>query len=154
MVVRQFAAAVGVVLSLVFVGIQIRQNTAAVRSATLQALSDAQRELILSSVLEENHSALVTRVFRGETSEDFTEFENTRLFGWYVVLVAHLQNTYLQREAGVVDDDVFESFGWTSPALQTPHFAEFRERALAAGASPRFAEFFREWMAEHSEASR
>ncbi len=34
-------AAVGVIGSLVFVGIEIRQNTAAVRGATLQAISDA-----------------------------------------------------------------------------------------------------------------
>jgi len=147
--VREIGAALGVVLSLVFVGVQIHQNTLAVRSATLQALSDAHRDVVMSSVLETEHSALIARVLSGETSSDFTSAENTRLMGWYVVLIAHLQNTYLQREAGVVDEEVFESFGWHSPVLRTSHFDEYSERAIAAAASPEFAAFFRSWMAAH-----
>jgi hypothetical protein len=60
----------------------------------------------------------------------------------------------LQREAGVVDDEVFESFGWNSQVLRTPHFSEWSETALATGASPRFAAFFRQWTSEHSDANR
>jgi len=148
--IREVAAALGVILSLVFVGVQIRQNTLAVRSATLQALSDAHRDVVLSSVLEADHSALIARVLAGATSADFTEGENARLMGWYLVQVGHLQNTYLQRKAGVVDDEVFESFGWNSPVMQTAHFREWSDRALAAGTSPEFASFFRAWMTDPS----
>jgi hypothetical protein len=147
---KEFAAAAGVILSLVFVGLEIQQNTAAVRSATLQALSDSHRELVLGSLLSEDHSALIARTFRGETPEDFTDHENTRLLGYYVVYISHLQNTYLQREAGVIDDDVFEAFGWNGGPIRTAHFEEFSERALATAASPAFAEFFREWRADHA----
>jgi hypothetical protein len=147
--VREIAAALGVVLSLIFVGVQIHQNTLAVRSATLQALSDAHRDVVMSSVLASEHSALIARVLAGETSADFSSAENTRLMGWYVVLIGHLQNTYLQREAGVVDEEVFESFGWNSPVLRSTHFDEYAERAISAAASPEFAAFFRGWMVSH-----
>ena len=66
---KEFVAATGVILSLVFVGLEIRQNTLAVRSSTLQALSDAHRDLVLESLLSQEHSALISRTFLGETSD-------------------------------------------------------------------------------------
>ena len=146
---KEFVAATGVILSLVFVGLEIRQNTLAVRSSTLQALSDSHRDLVLGSLLSEEHSALISRTFQGETSEDFTDHENTRLFGYYVVYVSHLQNTYMQREAGVIDDEVFEAYGWNGAPIRTPHFDEWSELALGTAATPTFAAFFRQWRAEH-----
>jgi hypothetical protein len=150
---KEFVAGTGVILSLLFVGLEIRQNTAAVRSSTLQALSDSHRELVLGSLLSEDHSALIARTLQGETTEDFTDHENTRLLGYYVVYVSHLQNTYMQREAGVVNDAVFEAYGWNGAPIHTAHFEEFQERALATAASPAFAQFFREWRADHNSKS-
>ncbi len=150
---KEFVAATGVILSLVFVGLEIRQNTLAVRSSTRQALSDSHRDLVLGSLLSEQHSALISRTFLGETSEGFTDHENTQLFGYYVVYISHLHNTYLQREAGVIDDEVFEAYGWKSPVIRTPHFDEWSERALAT-VTPAFADFFRQWRAEHAAGYR
>ena len=61
--------------------------------------------------------------------------------------VSHLQNTYMQREAGVIDDEVFEAYGWNGVPIRTPHFDEWSERALGTAAT--FAAFFRQWRAEH-----
>jgi len=144
---KEALAALGVILSLLFVGLEIRQNTLAVKSSTLQTISDSHRTLILESIHDESFSALVTRALNGETTEDFTDNENTRLFGYYIVYVSQLENTYVQLNAGILDKDVFEAYGWNSPVIQTPHFLELIERALDAGASPKFAEFFRQWMA-------
>ena len=152
--VKEFVTATGVILSLIFVGLEIRQNTLAVHSSTLQALSDSHRDLILGSLLNEDHSALISRTFQGETSETFTDHENTRLLGYYIVFVSHLQNTYMQREAGVIDDQVFEAFGWNAASIRTPHFEEWSEQVLAVGATPAFAEFFRQWRAEHASEFR
>ena len=58
---KEFVAATAVILSLVFVGLEIRQNTLAVRSSTLQALSDSHRDLVLGSILSQEHSALISR---------------------------------------------------------------------------------------------
>lgn len=120
---------------LLFVGLEIRQNTSAVRSSTLQALSDSHRDLLLSSLFMEDHSALIARTFQGETLEDFTDNENARLLGYYSVYMSHLQNTYLQREAGVIEDDVFEAFGWNGAVIRAAHFDELSERALEVAAS-------------------
>ena len=145
---KEAVAALGVILSLLFVGLEIRQNTLAVRSSTLQTISDSHRTLILESIHDEGFSALVTRAMNGQTTEDFTDNENTRLWGYYIVYVSQLENTYVQLNAGILDENVFEAYGWNSPVLQTPHFLEWSERALDAGASPTFAEFFRQWMAD------
>ncbi len=145
---KEFVAATGVFLSLVFVGLEIRQNTLAVRSSTRQALSDSHRDLVLGSLLSQEHSALISRTLLGETSEGFTDHENTQLSGYYIVYISHLHNTYLQREAGVIDDEVFEAYGWNGLVIRTPHFDEWSERALAT-VTPAFADFFRQWRAEH-----
>ena len=150
---KEFVAATSVILSLVFVGLEIRQNTLAVRSSTLQALSDSHRDLVLESLLSEDHSALISRTFLGETSESFTDHENTRLMGYYTVYIAHLHNTYLQREAGVIDDEVFEAYGWSGPIIRTTHFDEWSEQALST-VTPAFADFFRQWRAEHAAEFR
>ena len=79
---KEFVAATGVILSLVFVGLEIRQNTLAVRSSTRQALSDSHRDIVLGSVLSQEHSALISRTLLGETAEGFTDHENTQLSGY------------------------------------------------------------------------
>ena len=105
-------------------------------------LGELDRRGVQPSALEQESAA-------AETSEDFTDDENTRLYGYYIVYISHLQNTYLQREAGVIGDEVFEAYGWNSGVLRTPHFDEWSERALATAATPVFADFFLQWRAEH-----
>ena len=49
----------------------------------------------------------------------------------------------------MIDDGVFEAYGWNGAPIRTAHFEEWREWALSTGATPAFADFFRQWRAEH-----
>ena len=51
--------------SLAFVGVEIRQNTSAVRGATNQAISDQVGELMLTIATDDNLARLVKRLYDG-----------------------------------------------------------------------------------------
>lgn len=135
-------AALGVIGSLIFVGLEVRQNTAATEGATLQAISDTHTMLLL-----EGDDQLVDLLFRvlvdGSDGSDFTAEETLRLYRYYLAFLSHLENTYMQFEAGVVDEIVFESYGWRNRLWQTRHFREGADRILDVAVGPAFAEFFR-----------
>ena len=60
-----------VIASLVFVGMEIRQNTTAVRGATNQAISDQVSELLLTIATDRNLAVLVAKLYEDAPREDF-----------------------------------------------------------------------------------
>lgn len=101
-------AAVAVVISLVFVGRELRSNTAAIRAASVQAAaiasSDALRDLALDSALarirqigEDNLSAL-------------SSAEQYRFTLWSRQRWLSMQNYYFQNELGVFEPGVWAGY--------------------------------------------
>jgi len=150
---RQLIAAASVVLSLAFVAFEIRQNTSAVRAQTLQAISDNHSAIMRETYFREDLEPLIARVFAGADRDDFTAEENGRLGAFYMIYLAHLENTYVQRNAGFIDDAVFESYGWRNLVLGTKHFRTMvtSGQILAATVSPEFQQFFLDWLSNHSD---
>ena len=142
MTIREVVSAAAVVLSLVFVGLEVRQNTTAVRGATMQAISDATSSYNLEMSLDEEFAGLAARVTDGATQEDFTSAENQQLILSLFAFVGMLENTYLQHREGLVPDAVFESYGWNDGVIRTPYFARFWETVAANVVSPEFRKFF------------
>ena len=148
---REALAAASVVISLAFVAFEIHQNTAAVRAQTLQAISDNHSAIMREVFLRDDLEPLVARVFAGADREDFTPEENGKLGAFYMIYLAHLENTWVHRNAGFIDDDVFASYGWRNLILTTKHFRTTvtSGQILAATVSPAFQQFFMDWMASH-----
>lgn len=136
--------AIGVVASLIFVGFEIQQNTLAVRGATYQALSDAGSSFMFDLAHDPQLAALFDRVMTGARSADFEGAQNMQLWAYYAGFVRHLENTYLQRQAGVVDDRVFEGYGWNDAILGWAHFREwwFGYRGSYLAVADDFTQFF------------
>ena len=137
-------AALGVIGSLIFVGLEVRQNTSATEGATLQAISDMHTTLLLESVWDEGSVEIVGRVLTGTaTGPALTPAENIRMSRYYIAFLSHLENTYLQNRAGLVSDDVFQSYGWRNLIWVSPHFLSRSEGILSVSVSPEFADFFK-----------
>lgn len=142
-------AAAGVIGSLIFVGLEIRQNTSATEGATLQAISDMHTTLLLEGNDDEEFMRLFNRVLmEGHRFAEFEPTETLRLQRYYIAFLSHLENTYHQYRAGVVSEEVFESFGWRNLVWITPHFLDVRDALLRVAVSPEFAGFFIERTAE------
>ena len=97
--------------SLAFVGVEIRQNTSAVRGATNQAISDQVGELMLTIATDDNLARLVKRLYDGETQDQFDPVDDMRLFMTIMTGLRRVENIFLQIEDGILDDRAFDRIG-------------------------------------------
>ena len=100
-----------VVGSLAFVGVEIRQNTSAVRGATNQAISDQVGELMLTIATDDNLAELVKRLYDGETQNQFDPVDDMRLFMTIMTGLRRIENIFLQIEDGILDARAFDRIG-------------------------------------------
>lgn len=99
--IGEFVAAIGVIASLVYLAVQIRQNTRAVRSNTSQAITDARVEF-LKSITD---NAEVARIVRsGLSSRQSLEGDDRMRFDVMMNrLMAMMENYYYQRRQGTME---------------------------------------------------
>ena len=71
---------VSVIASLIFVGMEIRQNTTAVRGATNQAISDQATELYLAMATNRNLASLTVKLYDGAFRKDFDPIDDCLLY--------------------------------------------------------------------------
>ena len=135
-------ANIGVIAGIVFLAMELRQNTAAIQGATYQALADGQSNQQLGVA----HDPELTSALRAAYGfEDLLEVEEFRVIFFYNALVQRLENTYFQWRTGLVDDRVFQSYGWTDRILNTEHFAVYWNLIGANfNTDPQFRRFFEE----------
>jgi len=141
-IIAQVLSTTAVVLGLVFVGYELRQNTAMMRGSTMQAISDTYVDYV-TGLVDPVPADLMRRLHDGETTEDFTAVENTQITIMFNAFVQMLENSFLQHREGLVTEAVFDSYGWTWGMIQTPRFEEYwRNRSSPHVASREFVEFF------------
>jgi hypothetical protein len=76
-----------VVLRLGFVGYELRQNTAMMRGQTMQSISDTYVGYVTAIGLDPALAELFRRFHNGDTAEDFTATENTRIIVFFNAFV-------------------------------------------------------------------
>ena len=106
---------ISVIGSLIFVGVEISQNTQAVRGATHQAVFDQVSEYYLTLASEKEladlaASALSNNIKRNELSM------GDRLRTDMVIMtgIRRVENIYMQHKNGILDDDAFKMIGMDS----------------------------------------
>lgn len=100
--VAEIAAAITVIASLLYVAVQIRQNTLTVRIAAGQAHVDAYDSL-LQRITDDG--GLATAWVASATDPTvLDDAERTRVFGFAGVMFRNFEGAYIQWEAGVLDD--------------------------------------------------
>ena len=118
---KEYVAAAGVILSLLFVGLELRQNTAAVRATALNDLTTGTRELLLTVSADAELSDLYRRWIEGDTA--FTATEEARIRLLLAAMLRGAENAYLQTRIGVVDSVALRGYGlMNNPAFESPGF--------------------------------
>lgn len=122
--IGQALGAAGVVLSLIFVGYQIRQNTAVARAAAAQAFT--QQLVDINAVLIAGKAPLLNvRLMAGANRSDFTEEERFILDIDLISLVRIWESLYRSVQAGIVDEALLEPIGKHGQGpFFTPYFTE------------------------------
>ncbi len=92
-----------VLIGLIFVGIEIRQNTAAIQAATMQGLTDASQEYML---LLGSNAELAEIVRKGRNAPDqLNEIESLQYFYLMWARWMRFQNAFFQYQRGTIGDE-------------------------------------------------
>ena len=102
---------ISVIASLVFVGMEISQNTTAVRGATNQAISDQASELYLTIATDRNLAGLVKKLYDEVPREAFGPIDDMQLFMTVLTGLRRVENIFLQLEDNILDERAFDRIG-------------------------------------------
>jgi hypothetical protein len=133
--------AIGVVASLIFVGLEVRQNTAAVRGATYQSIVDSSLQQVQWWANNEKLLQYEVRIDEGAVAEDFTDVQNLLIRSAFVMTVRRIENIYVQVREGLVEEDAVLRFRPSKDYFETPYFQEFWE-SWRLEMEPEFREYF------------
>jgi hypothetical protein len=106
--IANLLAAVGVIATLIYLSIQIRQNTKAVRSSSIQNLVQSFSTTAQAAVENEHIIPLLLKGNAG--AEALNEVERARLHFWFIMTFRRFEGVYFQRDLGIVDADVIDGF--------------------------------------------
>ena len=107
---------VAIIGSLIFVGIEIRQNSLAVRGATHQSISEQVTKLYMHIATNERLSKLVSQILPNDTSNDnlrdkLNAADQLSLDFTVLTGLRRIENIYLQESDGILSDKAFERIG-------------------------------------------
>jgi hypothetical protein len=134
--VAEIIAAIGVIFSLIFVGLQINEGNLETRAATNQATADAEAFMIVTFA---NHSYTWNKVITGAPLESGAESRKGILL--YNLLMVHTENQYRQFESGFLD-----ARSWAGhksniqPLVRLPIYETWRQSLGSKGHSVEFLE--------------
>jgi hypothetical protein len=141
--IGESVAAVGVVLSLMFVGYEINQNTQLSKAAALQAQAEPGADIALSWAADDKIIAIITRLGAGAVRSDFDEHENTKIIIMYIATLRSAEIRYRLHKLGILDDTTV--LGGSGAMFDAPYLATEWDR-IKRSVSPEFAQQFE---AEH-----
>jgi hypothetical protein len=148
--VGETLGALGVIVTLVYLAGQLRQNTRALRSASYEHWNDVSTSY---TDFLSNHAEALSEIESHNNLHELTSAQNKLVWAMAILGVNQAQTAFLQHRAGALDEDVFDSRirqfeawiqdspllkeTWISglSAAQTPAFVEFVE-ARVSGLRP------------------
>ena len=104
--IRETLTAAGVVLSLLFVGLELRQNTLAVRATALNDLASGSRDYFLAVSADRD---LVAATVSFMADEELDRVDTARVEMTLMAILRNLENVFLQVRTGVVDESALRS---------------------------------------------
>ena len=145
----EIVGAVAIVISLLYVGQELKSNTAAVKAASLQSITNASSGSILA--IAENGELARIRLIGDQELSQLTNVERFQYRMYYRQLWLHMQNVWSQWKLGIVEDDVWEGY---ERAMCTILFSTFEgEERWIKDHSPAFSEEFVAYVLRCDEAS-
>ena len=102
----------GVIGSLVFVGVEVRQNTAEIRGSTHQSVSEQINELYLTIAQDERLSKLVSKMMENsDLRKDLSSSDQISLDFVVLTGLRRIENIYLQYLDGILSNNAFDRIG-------------------------------------------
>lgn len=138
-------ATLGVVISLLFVGWEIRQNTNVARAAAIQATGEQIIEWQTELATDGDYIRVIAFLRNGGTFEELSP-EDKQRYGYAVsATVRIMENRFRQMKMRIIDPGDLGAYGGTSNPnwFRSEHFLAWWESTDPEGSwAPDFLEFF------------
>ncbi len=121
-------AALGVIASIVFVGLELRQNTEAMRAQTRQGLADRNAEVIYSVAENPQLARAWTLMWQRDSvaARSLTMVDSVQARWAMWGMLRFVEHAYLQVEEGVLPESALNGYGFhANNNFMTPQFASF-----------------------------
>ncbi len=122
--IGEFMGGISVLLTLVYLAVQIRNNTKAVRSAGAQQTHDT----LINAYIELGRNAQLNRIFRMGTRDidSLTEDETGQFYAFWSATLYVCQNWLYQQKSGTLDEKlVFTFLGGAASNFHSPGFRAY-----------------------------
>jgi len=147
--IGELIGGLGVIVSFVYLAIQLRQNSTMLKLANLQQTLDASRQNFLAGL--EGHD-LIGAVVKSRKGESLTEEERLVLQFYFNAQIRNFENAFMQHQGGVLDDEVLAAIrAKTKNALRGERGRE-SWRQIELQAIPSFREWVLDILAEGDDA--
>ena len=103
----EFVSALAVIVSLIYLALQIRNNSRQTRLSNIQQMLDASKEMMLVST-NADFTHLFMKERLGEISQG--DEEANRLRGLRMAQLRNIENAFFMNREQVLDDEIFEIF--------------------------------------------
>ena len=137
-------ANVGVIITLLFVGIEVSQNTRVARGEARQSLADLNQEWLVLLSQDGEFNAIWNKVWL--TDDELSPAEWSRGVFMMTLHLRRIENVYFQWLENLVDDSALHSYGLQrAEYFETDRFNQFWfVEDWRAGFDDRFVDFFEE----------
>ena len=136
------AAAVGVILGLVFVVVEIRANTAVSRAEARREASAQNVEFLMQVAMDPDLNRIWMETWTDEYVDGLSEEDQYRLFLSAIAVTLRLETVYLQYKEGVLDSAALGSYGMYQPKLRQPWFRQFWTEEYRPLLDAEFVDYF------------
>jgi hypothetical protein len=121
--VLEMVGVLGVIASLIFVAFQIRQNTRAIESSTIEAILSHSYDAVVLTVENADLRAAQVAACNGALTGDQRE----QLIAYYRALLRLQLNRFFQVQLGILDEETALALGGRATPYRRPIFAELWE---------------------------
>lgn len=113
--IAEIASALVVALTLIFVTIQLRQNSVLLRTSAIQSASSQVEAIYHPLTTDPTLAAIFLK--GGMNLDTLAPQESVRLTSWFITTMFTIQNWYLQTRQGVMDPVLLEKWSLTMTNL-------------------------------------
>ena len=139
---KELVGFIGVVGGLVFVGLQIRQNTMAARASAYQQMGALLSDVWLQTAAHPESAMLAMKFFEDESAE-FTSTEQAILINQTIGAFRQFEAIWRQVELGLLRPEALDAFGWN--AAGNPAFG-INLKKLWPGIGPQMSPEFKAYL--------
>jgi hypothetical protein len=101
----------GIMGSLIFVGIEVSQNSSIARTASYQSYIDGFTELNLAQISDDDLNSLMVRASTGTSKSEFTLEEIRKINLFYIALLRQWEGLYRSVREGILPEEMLTIVG-------------------------------------------